>query len=350
MNTVLNFLRQNWPRLQLQNYGDPSRLSCIIATPRFRASAHLIFFILSGNDPRPIFVAKTPRLPGDTQRLDREVMNLRLVQAARPSGFDSIPRVLAYEDYCEHRLLIETPLVNPTMRPAVVRRQPQMCIAAMMKWLFELNEARRKPADVNDDWYRRLILRPLEYFEAMFPVCAEEKDLLGKTRELAQTLRERSLPLVFEHGDLSSPNILLGNNNEIAVVDWELAESRGLPAVDLFFFLTYVAFARERARDEHDFLNAFQNAFFGPRAWAIPYILQYREFLQLSSNVLKPLFVLCWSRYVAGLVTRLKEREDPSLPLSERDANWLRRNRYYTLWKYAVENMNELSFTKPSQV
>jgi len=350
MNSVLTFLHHNWLRLHLQNYGDPSRLSCVIATPRFRASAHLIFFVLSGQVPRPVFVIKVPRLSGDTGRLDREVANLQLVHAARPGGFDSIPRVLAYEDYCEQRILIETALTNPTMRPAVVRRQPQVCIEAVLNWLFELHSAQSKLHHEKDDWFTRLISRPLEYFEAMFPIHTAEEDLLEKTRELAQPLRERSLPLVFEHGDLSSPNILIGNNSDIAVVDWELAEPRGLPAVDLFFFLTYVASARQHARQANDFLNAFQKAFFGTRAWAIPYILRYREFMNLPCEVLKPLFVLCWSRYVVGLVARLKEHDDPRAPLSERDANWLRSNRYYALWKHAVENINELTFTKSAKV
>jgi len=234
------------------------------------------------------------------------------------------------------------------MRPAVVRRQPQVCIEAVLNWLFELHSAQSKLHNEKDDWFTRLISRPLEYFEAMFPVHAAEKELLEKTRELAQPLRKRSFPLVFEHGDLSSPNILMGSNNGIAVVDWELAEPRGLPAVDLFFFLTYAAFARQHARQANDFLNAFQKAFFGPRAWAVSYLLRYSEFLDLPPETLKPLFVLCWSRYVVGLGARLKEHDDPSAPLSEHDANWLRSNRYYALWKYAVDHINEIGFGEKS--
>lgn len=56
-------------------------------------------------------------------------------------------------------------------------------------------------------------------------------------------LRSMQLPLVFEHGDLSYPNLLLLPTGEPGVLDWELANPDGLPACDLFLFLTYVAFS-----------------------------------------------------------------------------------------------------------
>ena len=55
MNTVLTFLKSHGERLDLGRYGTPDRLSCVILTPRFRASAHVVFLMLA--DGRPIRVA-----------------------------------------------------------------------------------------------------------------------------------------------------------------------------------------------------------------------------------------------------------------------------------------------------
>ncbi len=99
MNIALAFLMQNWERLSLERFGVPSRLSYVMATPRFRSSSHVIFLILADGLPDPILVVKVPRLPGDTDGLDREAANLRMVQAVLPGGFDSIPHLVTYEPF-----------------------------------------------------------------------------------------------------------------------------------------------------------------------------------------------------------------------------------------------------------
>jgi aminoglycoside phosphotransferase (APT) family kinase protein len=344
MNFVMNFLSQNWQRLGLQTLGSPAGLVSVAATPRFQASAHVIFFILTPANPQPILVVKVPRLPGDTGRLDREAENLRAVQALRDGGFDSIPKVMAYEDYLGHRLLVETAIAYPTMRPSVVRRQPETCIETLFKWLVDLHAASPQKNNKNRNWFQRLLQQPLEQLENWLPVTSEDKLLLDRTREACAPLGNIVLPLVVEHGDLSSPNILMNEKNQIGVVDWELAETAGLPVGDLIFFLTYVAFAQKNARKTADYVAAFKSAFFGEAAWVAPYLFRYCETLQIPLPALRPLFILCWARYVAGLVQRLKQHAAPNQKLSSEQVRWLRSNRFYVLWKYAIEHTGDLVF------
>lgn len=340
MNAVLIFLMKHWQRLGFET---PCRFSSVIATPRFRASSHVIFFILADGRADPILVVKVPRLPGDTARLDREAANLRLVQSARAGGFDSIPRVVAYEDYWDSRLLIETALLGQPMSPAVVRRQPQACIETVLTWLIDLHQATPKARQEVKDWLKCLTEWPLDHFESVFPLCPDEKRLIGRTRELIAPLHDSDVFPVFEHGDLSSPNILLQEKGSLGVVDWELAEPQGLPVVDLFFFLTYVAFAQRRSRSQKAYQAAFHKAFFGPTAWARPYIIRYAERLQLPLEGLRPLFILCWSRYVPNIVMRLNGLNDSEKGLEDRTVIWLRANRYYTLWRHTIEHVKELN-------
>lgn len=344
MNTVLTFLTENRRRLQLQAYGAPSRWSCVWMTPRFKASSHLILFILSENRSQPFLVVKVPRLPGDHRRLDREVENLRRVHTLKPSGFESIPSVIAYEDYLEHRLLVETALPFDTMRQSTVRKMPESCLQTGLGWLLDLHLISRTKTEADRTWFERLIQRPLQNLNAAVPLSAAEKTLLQKTRTITNTLWNDTLPLVFEHGDFSAPNILFAAPDQIAVVDWELAEPRGLPAADLFFFLTYLAFARKTARKRTHYLAAFHNAFWGANAWAKPHIQKYGHALQISAKQLKPLFVLCWCRYVAGLAMRLHQQESDPTRMSATTADWLRHNRYFALWQHAVEYFEELDF------
>jgi aminoglycoside phosphotransferase (APT) family kinase protein len=229
------------------------------------------------------------------------------------------------------------------MSPAVVRRQPKACVEAVLTWLIDLHHATATSSVSAQGWYKHLIERPLDRFERVFPLCAEEKCLLERTRVLIAPLHDMDVPLVFEHGDLSAPNLLLHGKDRLGVVDWELAEPQGLPAVDLFFFLTYIAFARRRFRTQRHYRAAFHNAFFGPTAWARPYVRRYAEHMHLSPLVLKPLFILCWSRYVANIVLRLNDLHGPKAELSNTTAAWLRTNRYYTLWRHTVDHAAALN-------
>lgn len=343
MNLILTFLAKNWERLNLKRFGDPAHLSCVMMTPRFRASRHVICFILAGDRVEPELVVKLPRLPGDNERLDREVANLHVANRARAEDDKSIPRVVAYEDYHEHRLLIETAVPGRPMSPAIVRRQPELCIESTLAWLLDLQQATvdSTPRDARD-WFERLVEQPLHQFKALLPQAAEEARLVDQTLALIRPLREHTMLLAMEHGDFSSPNILQDANGRVGVVDWELAEPKGLPVADLFFFLTYVAFARQNARKNADYLKAFQQAFFGPKAWAGSYVTRYRERLNLAPEMLAPLFVVTWGRYVAGLVMRLQESNEAGSLVANETVKWLRSNRYYVLWKYAIEHAKEL--------
>lgn len=344
MNTVLDFLEMNGLRLGLEHFGAPAQMSCVVVTPRFRASSHVVFLLLTEGRPDPALVAKVTRLPGANASITREAANLRLVQAARAGGFDSIPRVIAFEEHRGHSILVETALVGRPMDRPTVRRDLAGCCTAVTHWLTEVQRLNHHGPGADPGWFERLVEGPLRQFAEVFPLSDEEAQLLKRTEALASPLCEASLPMVVEHGDLCHPNLFLLKESGLGVVDWELAESRGLPTYDLFFFLSYAAFAQRDARTNREYVSAFHAAFFGHSAWARPYVLAYAERLQLAPRVLTPLFVLCWVRYMIGLLTRLGETDRSDRRVSAETAAWLRTNRYYALWRHALAHMDELEW------
>jgi aminoglycoside phosphotransferase (APT) family kinase protein len=225
------------------------------------------------------------------------------------------------------------------MNPALVRSQPDRCCQAVLNWLAEMRGAEPNRTPQLEAWFGTLVERPLRTFIEGFPWSNEELGLLEQTLELVADLRAARIFSVFEHGDLSHPNLMLMNGARLGVVDWELATPQGLPAYDLFFLLSYVAFARHNARTNAQYLAAFQSAFFGPTAWAGRWVRSYATGLQLPESCLTPLFVVAWFRYIAGLVGRLNTGDGP---LERETATWLRENRYYALWQYAARHADEL--------
>ena len=340
MNVAASYLTREWERLELRAFGTPARLYWVAVTPRFRTSAHVLFLALADGSMDPVLVAKLSRLPGRSDVLDREAMNLRTVQAARPGGFDSAPRLVADDVVADTHLLVETGVPGRPLSAPMVRRRPHAWAEALLAWVTELHTATIERSADAGDAFDRLLAEPLDDFEDRLPPSSTTDDLIARTRELTAPLRDLEIPLVLEHGDLSAPNILVSNAGALGVVDWELAEAASLPAQDLFFALAYLAFARARAGRTEQCLTAFRDAFFGVDAWAWPFVERYATALGLPREALGPLFVACWSRYVVKRAARLL---DPGAGrLDAGTAAWLRQDRFFALWHHTVHHMDGL--------
>lgn len=341
MNAILAYLQHNRERLRLDQYGVQGELATVVLTPRFRASSHVVWLIFNQGAPTPVLVAKVPRMADRFVRLEQEAANLQMIQMLRPDGFASVPALVAFEPFHDRAILVETALTGQPMDPAFVRRHPDRCCSVMADWLPRLQWS-AAPAQ-SAERFARLVDAPYRYFTERFPVSREEERLLDQTWGWLTHLRDIPLPSVFEHGDLSHPNLFLTKRGEPGIVDWETADPYGLPACDLFFFLTYVALSKHKSRSTGSAVAAFRSAFWGDQAWAQPYVAAYARRLQLPGQALPPLFILCWLRYMVSLLSRIEQDSAPDAPLRSETATWLRANRFYALWKEAVINASELA-------
>jgi hypothetical protein len=158
-------------------------------------------------------------------------------------------------------------------------------------------------------------------------------------------------PFVFEHGDLTHPNLLVGPGGRVGVVDWELSQPRGLPVHDYCLFLAFVAFSLSGVHDRDGQVQAFESAFVGPRPWALPLIARRLTRLSVDSRLLVPFVVACWARYVAELLPRLigtvaggsTTVHGAPAALSDEATALVRQDRDLALWRRAVERADVMS-------
>lgn len=341
MNVAAACLARHADRLELPaGAATPDRLAWIAVTPRFRTSAHVIFLAVADGASSPELVAKVARLPGRSDTLDREAATLRAVHAARVGGFDSVPRLVANEVIGGSHLLVETGLRGRPMDAPLVSRRPHECADGLLAWVTGLHLATARPTAATRADLTRLLADPIDELEARLSHVASARDLITRTRELLGPLRDLAIPLVLAHGDLGAPNILVSATGRLGVVDWELAEEESLPAQDLFFALAYLAFARARARSAAECVAAFRGAFFGPGAWARPYVTSYVEALGLPREAIEPLFHACWIRYVARRAVRLME--PGAGPLGADATAWLQTDRFHAVWSHGVRHADAL--------
>jgi aminoglycoside phosphotransferase len=340
MNALCEYLRDSWGELGLEPAAPPARLSCLVRTPRFRASSHVLLFVFANRGPEPILIAKVPRLPGDHGALDREAGNLAALSCFHPEKIEGVPRLVAYRDWHDTKLLLQSVVPGDPMSPARVRERPAESLHAVMRWVTQLHVATRGFQTGSSGTIRRCIDRTLEELGAVLPAAAPKGPMLERARVLTEPLGRHVLPRVFEHGDLSSPNILVDGEGRVGVVDWELGDPVGLPGADVFFLLTYIAFARADANRTGRYVEAFANAFFGPGSWARPVVAEYAAAIGLPERILRPLFLLSWARYLAGMTTRMHE-PDPAAPAPDW-VEWFASNRYFALWRYTLEHWEDL--------
>jgi aminoglycoside phosphotransferase (APT) family kinase protein len=352
VNVAVRFLDANRDRLGLAEHGIRGGMSSAILTPRFESSRHVVFLVVPDGESKAALVAKVPRLDGDGAGLAREAAALDAANRARRSDHPTIPRVVAFEEFEGRPILVETALSGPPMDRLSVSRRRSRCIAAVLEWLDELPRLPAERASAEEpSWYERLVARPLRRFAARFATGGEEAELVARTLEELEPLAASDLPLVLEHGDLSDPNLIWTDRRRVGVVDWELARERGLPGQDLFFFLSYAAFAPVRTEDPEPLVAAFERAFCGSEAWAREPIEMYAQRIELAPHVLRPLFVACWARYAAALVDRVAAPsaagdEERAPPVDAALGRWLRDNRYFVLWRHALDGAAELCWAE----
>jgi aminoglycoside phosphotransferase (APT) family kinase protein len=327
--SILAALADKLPREQI---GCASMLYPVMVTPRFVTSAHVVFLLYRAGSRAPVLVLKVARTLDGAPYLRREAANLQMIQSARAGGFDSIPRFVGSCVLASNEVLVQTGLSGVPMTRRSVLRNVAGCVSAIMNFVTDMHAATHRPAgSATIDCAESA----LSTVERLFP---QELALLERTRSIVAALRDVGVGTVFEHGDLSAPNLLVTRDGTLQVVDWELASAEGVPAVDLYFGLAYVAFAHSRAHSDADRVAAVRSAFFGKKAWAAPFVARYSSRLGYGVGAMRPLFVLCWLRYVSSLADRLST----GTRSNEQVATTLRANYYFHIWKTSVLEYHEL--------
>jgi aminoglycoside phosphotransferase (APT) family kinase protein len=334
--TAMTQLARDDDRVDLARLGLEGEFTQLLLTPRFRTSRHVVALLFRRGASDPELVVKLARLGGDAAGIAREASVLTTLADDCPKLRETFPRVLAWAGG-DDPFLLETALRGQLLSPRRLRADSVGYISAVVDWLMALSATRHESGDAS---YERLLGEPLGTLADAFPAGGPEQELVGRTVELVEPLRDADMPRVIEHGDLAHPNLIWLEGTGIRVVDWELAEPDGLPLHDLLFFLAYATFALRRPRTDEERIASFHDSFFAAEGWARASVSAYLDNLGVDSEALVPLFVGCWARYMTHLALRIAAK--PSQRLSDDAVAWIRKNRHYALWAHTVTHIDEL--------
>jgi len=160
-------------------------------------------------------------------------------------------------------------------------------------WLSDLaGRPKPRPRAV---WWDRLVEPALAGLEARYAMV--DRRMLQDTRERVGTLG--GLPLICEHRDFLAWNLLVTRDGELAVVDWETAIPRGLPAVDLIYFLTFLALELDHEWNREAYRATLDSSTFTGGVTS-ECLERYASRIGLDRAAIGPLRLLLWA-YHAGL-------------------------------------------------
>jgi aminoglycoside phosphotransferase (APT) family kinase protein len=334
MRPVTDFLAAHRDRLQLAGYGSTDAMRSVLLTPRFGASRHVVCLILDQHSSTPVLVAKIPRLRGDDGAIKREATVLRTLAASRVVP-GSVPRVIAVDDFFGHGVLLETALAGHPVSPAFVQEAYRPVVEAVGRWLTTLVGHEGDGLPTGPSPVERLVRWPLRSLAERLEPADPEVDLLEQTLQLTSPLLAAELPNVIEHGDLSHPNVLWLGDERVGIIDWELAELRGLPLHDLSFFLAYVASAKSGANAAAERARAVREAFFDRTGWARPPMETYCVRLGIQPSLRAPLLLGCLARHAMSALSRLRDLQQAGS--TDGDVMALFRDHpSYLIWRYAL--------------
>jgi hypothetical protein len=277
--------------------GAPSALDGIFPAPGTvllltggRRSINKVVGLPLDAEGEPAAVVKFARLAAADEALAREAAALRAIETEHPE-LPGVPRVLEEGRRAGGRALAESAVHGTPLIAGLSPETFEKLAGAVTRWLIEL--ARGGEPEAPAEWWERLVGERLRTFERDFGSVLPG-DLLSW---LEETLAELGpLPIVCEHRDCSPWNVVLAEG-EPGLLDWESAEPRGLPGLDLAYFLTNCAFVLDGALESGETYKSYERLLDPTTTYgaiAARCESEYRQALAIDEEDFARLRLLAW--------------------------------------------------------
>jgi hypothetical protein len=232
-------LRRGWAGWGLG--APPAHLPSMLLTGGPRTINKVVLLVFPDEQERPALAVKLARVPATAPIVAREAAVLaRLPRAARRAEA-GIPELIFHERLAGFEAMGQRAVEGDPLDRVLDARSYRRIALRMTGFLTALADS--GPHVPRDEWWDRLVGSVIARFDSGFGSIVGRARVSAAEAVLAGL---PALPLAFEHRDCGPENILVGRDGGIAVLDWEFAEPRGLPLLDLVYFSGRVAIALER--------------------------------------------------------------------------------------------------------
>ena len=286
-------------------------------------SQKALFFFFDPTTGEPQHVVKMVRDPEFNGRLENEYHALRKLYDLGSEHHPHVPRAVFLGHPGSLAAVGETAVQGVPFQERSDGTVNCPVVREAVHWLTQLGEASARPVEPGTvgDALHDLYVRFCHVYQPAPPL---RLFLERQIQRLATN--EHSMPMIFQHGDPGVWNAVVSDQGRVVFMDWEAAETHGMPLWDLFYFLrSYVMLGRVRGlrTRAETFASHFLDA--GPLSALIQEATaEYCARVGVHPSLVEPLFYTCWMHRALKESNRL-------------DASQLERGRFLELLQMCME-------------
>ena len=259
-------------------------------------SNKVIFFLFSPEDQKLDIVAKMTRSEAYNARLQNEYKILTHMKNHQIVPTDSISEAVFF-DVHNRQAAIGLKAIHGVPFRVKTTAQPDCPLARQAgKWLVTLakNSAVSHPEGGRPAG--KAMFQLFEKFRRTYDLPTAELQFLEA--QIAKFFDSKTpFPTVLQHGDPGTWNMMVNENNNVIVIDWESGELEGMPLWDLFYFYRTWTSWIERKKGNSNPVENFAAHFFhySPVMQHLKADIQaIVNAIHLDTALVSPLFYTCW--------------------------------------------------------
>lgn len=256
----------------------------------------VIYFLFEKRSQQPIVIVKMTRAREFNYRLENEFKALSHLQAHSFVEPGSFPEPLFFDVHNSLALLAQKAVHGAPFRTRTDATPDCPLAQQALDWLIKLGKSSADRSLATGADVARGLGKLYHRFREVYQLSNQEDAFL--TQQVAILASSTAgFPLVFQHGDPGTWNILVSPEGQIIFIDWEAGEPFGMPLWDIFYFMRTFASWVSRTQGSRDPMKNFSSNFLQPS----PFVEKLRHTLpdyckgiQLDTDLIEPLFYTCW--------------------------------------------------------
>ena len=264
----------------------------------------VLFLLRAAEATSPAVVVKLTRHPSVNRRLETERDALRLLATYGDTIGDRVPRVLFSGRHAGLAVVAESAQPGVPFADRTAPGDPDAAAADALDWLTRLGVVSARPAGAEAvaEALRDLHAR---YVALCRPTAAEAGRLEDAIERVARS--SDPFPVVLQHGDPGTWNLLVDEAGRVSFLDWENADAAGMPLWDVFYLLRSHAVGTARRAGVRRRLAGVERYLFGASPLSdsiVRAVGGYASKLRIDPALVEPLFHLCWMQQALKEATR----------------------------------------------
>jgi hypothetical protein len=259
-------------------------------------SRKVLFFLFDSQSDSPAYVVKMTRDRALNSRLENEQRALTLLADRSIGDRETLPRVAFAGHHGGLAIVGETVVDGVPFRTRSSGAADCRYLRSAVDWLIDLGAATANPSSASPQQVAKGLETLFNRFIHIYQVTPEQQEFLA--RQIATIAASQSaFPLVFQHGDPGTWNIMATPSGRAAFLDWEAFEQHGMPLWDLFYFLRSYGVWAARKAGSGDSLKGFSRQYLADSPLGdllVDVARRYCERSGLAAELVEPLFYTCW--------------------------------------------------------